>query len=63
MAQGSSTRLQITEDNKYDAWKLHQQLYGKSNEAPPVKDTLTAISNGYTIVRFVADNPGIICTY
>lgn len=25
---------------------------------PPVKDTVTAPSGGYTIVRFVADNPG-----
>lgn len=27
-------------------------------ENPPVKDTITAPSGGYTIVRFVADNPG-----
>ena len=27
---------------------------------PPIKDTVTVPDGGYTIIRFVADNPGMI---
>jgi FtsP/CotA-like multicopper oxidase with cupredoxin domain len=30
------------------------------HNVPPIKDTISIPSRGYTIVRFIADNPGFI---
>lgn len=27
-------------------------------EDPPIKDTVTVPDGGYTVIRFIADNPG-----
>ncbi|XP_044005819.1 laccase-like [Aphidius gifuensis] len=57
MAQGSQNDVKLTPQNIHRALQLDQQRY-KFNSRPPVKDTLAVPPNGYTIVRFIADNPG-----
>ncbi|KAF7993644.1 hypothetical protein HCN44_010239 [Aphidius gifuensis] len=57
MAQGSQDKVKLTPKNIHKALQLDRQKY-KFNSRPPVKDTLPVPPNGYTIVRFIANNPG-----
>jgi L-ascorbate oxidase len=34
-------------------------LLKRNFDRPPIKDTVTIPAGGYTIIRFIADNPGI----
>ncbi|XP_063975902.1 uncharacterized protein LOC135161862 [Diachasmimorpha longicaudata] len=58
MAQGHLKDVNITETNKYYALELHRQVYQDFRMKPIVKDTLAVSAGGYTIIRFIADNPG-----
>ncbi|XP_044007191.1 laccase-5-like isoform X2 [Aphidius gifuensis] len=59
MAQGSREVVNITRENSYEALKLDREIYKlDSYDRPPVKDTLTVTTKGYTIIRFIANNPG-----
>lgn len=61
MAQGRLSDVSITEKNKHQALSLHRKAYHDFRREPPVKDTLAVSAGGYTIVRFIADNPGKNC--
>ncbi|XP_034950594.1 laccase-1-like isoform X2 [Chelonus insularis] len=58
LAQGLLSGVNITAANKKWALELHRRKYPSTNKQPPTKDTLAVASGGYTIVRFIADNPG-----
>ena len=43
-----------------DIKKLDREgLLERNLDRPPLKDTVTIPSGGYTIIRFIADNPGV----
>ncbi|KAF7993615.1 hypothetical protein HCN44_010210 [Aphidius gifuensis] len=59
MAQGSQDKVKLTPKNIHKALQLDRQKYKlNSYSRPPVKDSLAVPPNGYTIIRFIADNPG-----
>ncbi|CAG5109018.1 Similar to LCC4: Laccase-4 (Trametes versicolor) [Cotesia congregata] len=58
LAQGLLSKVNLTEDNVEQAIELDGQVYGLSHSKPITKDTIAVPSEGYVIVRFVADNPG-----
>ncbi|XP_015116134.1 laccase [Diachasma alloeum] len=58
MAQGLLRDVPLTEKNKFQALRLHQNYYKDFPTQPVVKDTLPTPSGGYSICRFIADNPG-----
>ncbi|XP_015115407.1 laccase-5 [Diachasma alloeum] len=59
LGQGSFESLGIAGADRKKAIELDRAGLLKRNfDRPPVKDTLTTAANGYTIVRFSADNPG-----
>ncbi|XP_063975905.1 uncharacterized protein LOC135161864 isoform X2 [Diachasmimorpha longicaudata] len=58
MAQGLLKDVPLTERNKFQALTLHQNRYRNIPTQPVVKDTLPTPSGGYSICRFIADNPG-----
>ncbi|KAH0567139.1 hypothetical protein KQX54_006930 [Cotesia glomerata] len=58
LAQGSLSKVNLTEDNVQQAIELDGQVYGLSHSKPITKDTIAVPSGGYVIVRFIADNLG-----
>ncbi|XP_034935980.1 laccase-2-like [Chelonus insularis] len=58
MGQGLLSNVNLSEANKKIALELDRKAYPRTNNRPPTKDTLAIASGGYTIVRFIADNPG-----
>ncbi|KAK0076164.1 hypothetical protein PV326_011020 [Microctonus aethiopoides] len=58
MSTGLLSRVNITDTNKSTALQRDREEYPPISDNPPMKDTLAVPSGGYTIVRFIADNPG-----
>ncbi|XP_011300912.1 laccase isoform X1 [Fopius arisanus] len=58
MGQGLLRDVPLTEQNKFQALQLHQRFYNTFHERPVVKDTLPTPAGGYSICRFIANNPG-----
>ncbi|XP_008553162.1 uncharacterized protein LOC103575234 [Microplitis demolitor] len=58
LAQGLLSKVNLTESNIKQGIELDRKEYLSSHNRPPTKDTLAVPSEGYTIARFIADNPG-----
>lgn len=56
-ADTNTSRMNLKDAIQLDKEGKLQRLLGK-NDKPPKKDTLSVPNNGYTVVRFIAENPG-----